>query len=219
MINCSMAFCIQHTALIILQIRFRKKIRLPSCRFPLRTGHSLLDNLITSVSCVFSDGLSWAHRRSAARGRGELGWPAGVWATTTVSQWCVSAVWYADRHVGINMLVPPLHLINGCVRKQPPFQAPQTFQNKQLLLSGLLSIRAAAEDERARARSFSPRFCFPCNLSFSHFISNLSIHHSDNQLVFHPAIVVHLELMLLSLFGGNPFIYMTNVVLNYCKNI
>ncbi len=110
---------------------------------------------------MFSDGLSWAHRRSAARGRGELGWPAGVWAMTTVSQWCVSAVWYADRHVGIDTLVPPLHLINGCVRKQPPFQAPQIFQNKQLLLSGLLSIRAAPEDERARARSFSPVFAFP----------------------------------------------------------
>lgn len=128
-------------------------------------------------------------------------------------------MWYADRHVGIDTLVPPLHLINGCVRKQPPFQAPQTFQNKQLPLSGLLSIRAAAEDERARARSLSPLFRFPCNLSFSHFISNLSIYHSDNHLVFHPAIVVYLELMSLSLFGGNPFIYMTNVVLNYCKSI
>lgn len=141
-------------------------------------------------------------------GEEEPGCPAGVWATTTVSQWCVSAVWYVDRHVGIDSVVPPLHLINGSVRKQPPFQASQTFQNKQLLLSGLLSIRAAAEDERARARSLSPSFCFPCNLPFSHFISNLSINHSDNHLVFHSAIVAHLELMSLSflfLFGGIPF--------------
>lgn len=129
-------------------------------------------------------------------------------------------MWYVDRHVDIDTVVPPLHLINGCVRKQPPFQASQTFQNKQLLLSGLLSIRAAAaEDENARARSLSPLFRFPCNLSLSHFISNLSIHHSDNHLVFHPAIVVHLELMSLSFFGGNLFIYVTNVVLNYCKSI
>ncbi len=112
-----------------------------------------------------------------------------------------------DRHVGIDTLVPPLHLINGCVRKQPPFQAPQTFQNKQLMLSGLLSIRAAAENECARARSLSPRFCFPCNLPFSLFISSLSIHHSDNHLVFHPAIVAHLKLMSLSLFGVPFYLY------------
>lgn len=114
---------------------------------------------------------------------------------------------------------PPLHLINGCVRKQPPFQAPQTFQNKQLLLSGLLSIRAAAEAEHARARSLFPLFRFSCNRSFPHFISNLSVRHSDNHLVFRLAIVVHLKLMPLSFFWGNPFIYMTNVVLNYCKSI
>ncbi len=70
-----------------------------------------------------------------------------------------------------------------------------------------------------QGRDLFPPFCFPCNLSFSHFISSLSIHHSDNQLVFHPAIVVHLEFMSLSLFEGNPFIYITNVVLNYCKSI